>query len=176
MQVPLIETPRLRLRGHRLDDFSSYAAIWIDPITTRYTSGKPLATEEAWGKMLRNAGFWPVLGYGLWAIEETSSGEFVGEVGFADFKRDIPTPTEDAPELGYILSSRVHGKGYATEAVRAAIDWVDRELAASRTICIIQEGNLASIHVADKCGYREFDRTTYKGNNVIVLERLLSRS
>jgi RimJ/RimL family protein N-acetyltransferase len=171
MQAPLIETLRLRLRGHCVDDFSPYAAIWTDSVTARYTTGKPLSSEEAWTKMLRNVGFWPVLGYGLWAVEEKSSSEFVGEVGFADFKREIQPPLAGVPELGYMLSSRVHGKGYATEAVRAAIHWVDRKLAPERTVCIIHDGNVASLRVAEKCGYREFQRTRYKEHDVILLER-----
>lgn len=171
MQTPLIETERLRLRGHRVDDFAPYAAMWCDPIINRYTTGQPLSREEASTKMLRNVGLWPVLGYGYWAIEEKSSGEFVGETGFADFKRDIQPSIAGVPELGYVFCSRAHGKGYATEAVRAAIDWVDRTLKAKRTVCIIHEGNAASIRLAEKFGYREFQRTRYKGHNVILFER-----
>jgi len=171
MQAPLIETERLRLRGHRSDDFAACAAMWSDPVVNRYTTGKPLSPEEAWAKTLRNAGLWPVVGYGYWAIEEQATGEFVGEAGFADFKRDIQPSIAGLPELGYVFCSRVHGKGYATEAVRAAIDWVDRNLGAKRTVCLIHDGNAASIRLAEKCGYGEYHRTQYKGHDVIMFER-----
>ncbi|HZP22199.1 MAG TPA: GNAT family N-acetyltransferase [Terriglobales bacterium] len=171
MEIPLIETARLRLRGYRREDFFATAAMWSDPIINRYTTGKPLEPEVAWAKTLRNAGLWPVLGHGYWAIEEKSSGEFVGETGFADFHRDIEPSIVGLPELGYVLCSRAHGKGYAIEAVRAAIDWIDRQLQPQRTVCLIHEGNAASIRLAEKCGYREFHRAQYKGNSLIMLER-----
>jgi len=171
MQPPVIETARLRLRGYRAADFSATAAMWSDPIVNRYTTGKPLAPEEAWAKTLRNAGLWAVLGYGYWAIEEKASGDFVGEAGFADFHRDIAPSIVGIPELGYVLCSRAHGQGYAIEAVTAAIDWIDRQLHPERTVCLIHDGNAASIRLAEKCGYREFHRTQYKGNNLVMLER-----
>ena len=117
-------------------------------------------------------GHWAWLGFGYWALEEKASGEFVGELGFADFKRDIQPSLEDIPELGWALVSRAHGKGYATEAVRAAIAWGDEHFGQRRTACIIHPENLASIHVAEKCGYQEFQRTTYKNHEVILYERL----
>jgi RimJ/RimL family protein N-acetyltransferase len=171
LEIPTIETSRLRLRGYRADDFPRSAALWSDPLVILHTTGRPLTPEEAWGKTLRNAGLWAVLGYGYWAVDEKAGGEYVGEVGFADFRRDVQPSIAGAPELGYVFRAPVHGKGYATEAVRAAIAWLDQNVAPQRSVCIIQTENAASIHVAEKCGYREFDRSQYKGNHVIMLER-----
>lgn len=174
MQAPILETARLRLRSYRPDDFFACAAMWSDPIVNRYTTGKPLEPEVAWAKTLRNAGLWPVLGYGYWAIEEKADGEFVGETGFADFHRDIQPSIAGLPELGYVICSRAHGKGYATEAASAAIAWTDQHIRSPRTVCLVHEGNASSIRVAEKCGYREFQRTRYKGNAAIMFERRLS--
>ena len=172
MEIPILETARLRLRGYRIDDFAACAAMWSDPIIKRYTTGKPLSPEEAWSKTLRNAGLWPVVGYGYWAIEEKSTGQFIGETGFADFRRDIQPSIEGVPELGYIICSHAHGKGYATEAVRAAIAWADQNLPVRRTVCLVHDDNAASIRLAEKCGYREFHRTQYKGHEVIMFARI----
>ena len=171
MQAPIIETERLRLRAYRMADFAPCASMWSDPIVNRYTTGTPLSSEEAWSKTLRNAGLWPMLGYGYWAVEEKAGNEFVGEAGFADFRRGIEPSIAGVPELGYIISPRVHGKGYATEAVGAAIAWLDQHVAAKRTVCLIHEGNVASIRLAEKFSYREFHRTQYKGHDVIMFER-----
>jgi RimJ/RimL family protein N-acetyltransferase len=171
-EVPVLETTRLRLRGHQLDDFAACSAMWTDPIVTRYIGGKPFSQEEVWTRLLRYVGHWAWLGFGYWALEEKASGEFVGELGFGDFKRDIQPSLKDIPELGWALVSRDHGKGYATEAVRAAIAWGDEHFGQRRTACIIHPENLASIHVAEKCGYQELQRTTYKNHEVIVYERL----
>jgi RimJ/RimL family protein N-acetyltransferase len=171
MQVPVIETKRLRMRGHRLDDFVDCAAMWADPIVTRHIGGKPFSEEETWARFLRYVGHWSLMGFGYWAIEEKGTGDFVGELGFADFKREIEPSLKGMPELGWVLASKVHGKGYATEAVRAAIAWGEAHFGPGRTVCIIHPENLASIRVAEKCGYKEFQRTTYKGHATLLFNR-----
>jgi RimJ/RimL family protein N-acetyltransferase len=171
VEVPNLETERLRFRGHRLEDFADSAAMWSDPVVTRHIGGKPFSREEVWARMLRYVGHWAWLGFGYWALEEKATGDFVGELGFADYKRDIQPSLDGTPELGWALATRVHGKGYATEAVRAAIAWGDEHFGKARTACLIHPENLASIRVAEKCGYREFQRATYKDHMVILLER-----
>ncbi|MEO8727353.1 MAG: GNAT family N-acetyltransferase, partial [Acidobacteriaceae bacterium] len=78
---------------------------------------------------------------------------------------------QDLPEMGWVLARTMQGKGYATEAVRAALAWGDTRFESMRTVCIVDPDNLSSIHVAEKCGYREFERTTYKGHPTIVFAR-----
>ena len=72
--VPVIETERLVLRAHRLDDFDAYAVMWADPVVTRFIGGKPRTREESWIRFLRHPGMWSMLGFGFWAIEEKASG------------------------------------------------------------------------------------------------------
>ncbi len=169
--VPILETARLLLRGHRLNDFAACAAMWADPVVTRHIGGKPLTEEEAWTKFLRYVGHWDLLGFGYWVVEEKTTGKFVGEIGFADYKRDLQTTLGHLPEIGWVLASQCHGKGYATEAVLAALAWGDRHFQDPRTCCIINPDNLPSIRVAEKCGFRERQRATYKQHPIIVLVR-----
>lgn len=170
MTVPVIETERLRLRAHRLADFDAMAAMWGDPDVVRFISGKPATREDSWARLMRYAGHWALLGYGFWVIEEKSSGGFVGEGGFADFKRDID-PAIESPEQGWALAAAAHGKGYATEAVRAMIAWAEPHFGRRDFACIISPTNLASIRVAERAGYREVARTTYKGEPTILFRR-----
>jgi RimJ/RimL family protein N-acetyltransferase len=171
LEIPVIETERLKMRRHRMDDFIHCAAMWGDPSVTRYIGGKPFSEEESWARLLRYVGHWPLMGFGYWAIEEKATGSFVGEAGFADFKRDIRPSIKDVPEHGWAFVSRVHGRGYATETVRAAVAWGELHLASTRTVCLIHPENFASIRVADKCGYREYGRTTYKGQPTVMFGR-----
>jgi RimJ/RimL family protein N-acetyltransferase len=168
--VPVLETERLKLRGHRLEDFPASSAMWTDPIVTRYF-GRSFTEEETWTRFLRYFGHWTVLGFGYWLVEEPATGNFVGEVGFADYKRDIETSIDLAPEIGWALAAESHGKGYATEAVRAIVRWGELHFGQTQTTCIINPENLPSIRVAEKCGYREFERTMYKGSPSIVFVR-----
>lgn len=109
--------------------------------------------------------------YGYWVIEDRESGEFVGEVGFADFKRDISQEMKGNPELGFALVSPLHGKGYATEAVRAALSWADANVPHRTTVCLVNAQNAASLRVVEKCGYLVFDKGTYNEHPVLFLSR-----
>jgi RimJ/RimL family protein N-acetyltransferase len=169
--IPAIDTERLAFRGHRLDDFGDCAAMWADPGVTRHIGGKPFSKEDVWARVLRYAGHWALMGFGYWVIREKVSGRFVGEVGFADFKRQIEPSLEGVPEIGWALAPWAHGKGFATEAVRAALRWSETHLESQRTVCLISPDNLASIRVAGKCGYKEFARTTYKDQPTIIFDR-----
>lgn len=166
-----IETERLRLRRHRANDFDSCAAMWADPVVTRYIGGKPFSREESWARLLRYAGHWELLGFGYWAIEEKETGRFVGEAGFADFQREIRPSIQGIPEIGWAFLSAVHGRGYATETVKALVAWGERHLSSKRTVCLIHPDNAASIRVASKCGYREYVTGSYRGSSVLLMTR-----
>lgn len=161
--VPVLETQRLRLRGHGVGDFLFSASMWADPQVTRYISGRGFSEEESWSRLLRYIGHWTLFGYGYWLVEERGSGAFVGEVGFADYHRDLTPSLDGVPEIGWVLATGAHGKGYASEVVRAVVAWGDEHFGSIRTACIIHPENTPSIRVAVKCGYREQGTATYKG-------------
>jgi RimJ/RimL family protein N-acetyltransferase len=166
-----IDTERLTLRVHTLADFADSASMWGDPEVTRHIGGRPSTEEEVWARLLRYVGHWQLLGFGYWVVREKATGKFVGEVGWANFRRAMEPPLGDTPEAGWALSPSAHGRGYATEAVRAALEWADANLATPRRVCIIDPGNAASIRVAHKCGFREVARGKYKGEPALVFER-----
>jgi len=168
--IPVVETARLVLRANRAEDLDEAVAMWGDPQVVRFVGGRPFSREEVWARLLRYLGHWSLAGYGFWSLHERATGRFVGEVGMADFKRDIAVDFQGAPEAGWVLAPWSHGKGYATEAVTAALAWAEAA-GHPRTVCLIDHDNAASLRVAAKCGYREFARTPYKGADVRVLER-----
>ncbi len=166
-----LETPRLRLRRHRLADFDASAALWADEKVTRYIAGRPSTREEAWRRFLGYAGHWNLCGYGMWVVEEKATGAYAGEIGFADFKRE-QEPALDAPaEGGWVIAPWAQGKGYATEAVTAALAWTDQRFRWPRTGCVIEPENPASVQVARKCGYRDGGRARYKDQELLVFYR-----
>jgi RimJ/RimL family protein N-acetyltransferase len=169
--VPELLTERLRLRGHCPEDFAEAAAMWGDTGVTRYIGGRPCSGEETWARMLRYAGHWAWLGFGYWVVEDVETGRFAGEVGLADFRREMEPGLEGAPELGWVLAPWAQGRGLATEAVKAVLRWRDTALAPGVTVCLIQPENSASFRVAEKCGFRERRRTVYHGGVTVVLER-----
>jgi RimJ/RimL family protein N-acetyltransferase len=168
--TPTIETERLRMRGHTLADLDATAAMWADPDVARFIGGKPSTREESWTRMQRYPGLWALLGYGFWLLEEKVSGRFVGEAGFADFKREM-TPRFDAPEHGWALASWAQGKGFASEALAAQLVWAENYFGRAPLVCMIDPGNAPSIKLAEKHGYREFARSTYKDHPSILFRR-----
>ena len=168
---PVLRTARLTLRPHRLEDFSESAALWADPEVVRFIGGQPLTREESWGRFLRYLGHWTALGFGYWTVRDHASGRFVGEVGFADYKRSIEPPLDDSLEAGWVLATSAAGQGYATEAMTAALAWADAFVAERSSVCIIRPDHAASIRVAGKLGFVETRRVPYKGEPIVVLTR-----
>lgn len=168
--VPIIETERLRLRGHALSDFDASAAMWSDENVARFISGKPSTREDSWGRFLRYIGHWHALGHGFWLIEDKATGVFIGEGGFGNFKRELE-PRIEAPEQGWVFSPAFHGRGYALEAMSAAVKWGEAHFERSDFCCIIAPENGPSLALAAKLGYREYARSLYKSEPTVMLRR-----
>ena len=175
IEVPLnareIKTERLTLRPHTPLDFDDVAQMWADARVVRHISGKPSTREESWSRLLRYAGHWAAMDFGYWSVRDVESGRFVGDVGLSEFRREISPPLEGTAEAGWVLASWAHGNGFATEAVKAALGWYEKQFGPLRTVCMIAPDNDASLRVAAKCRYREFAQTLYKNEPVILLER-----
>lgn len=170
MNIPTLETERLILREFRRGDFAAVYELWSDPRTTRLMGMQPMNEEDAWAKFLRSFGSWEVNGFGFWAAEEKASGRFVGELGFLNAKRMIEPPLP-VPEMGWSFSPSVHGRGYATEAVAAALPWGESHFGRVRFSAIIAPENEPSLKLARKFGFAEVAHTTYKDHPTIVLYR-----
>ncbi|MGB3626501.1 MAG: GNAT family N-acetyltransferase [Henriciella sp.] len=164
--VPVILTERLRLRAHEAADFDTLANIWRDAAIIRFIGGKARTPSEVWTTIQRNRGLWQTMGYGYWLAEERRTGDFIGEVGFADFHRDSEPRFWGTPECGWIIAPTQHGKGYASEAVSAIHDWFDEELEADESVCIIDDENAASIRISAKLGYTPSGTVLFDGSEV----------
>ena len=172
--IPRLETSRLILRGYAMDDFAAYAAMRADPQVMRFLGkGETYTEEESWSKFLQTIGHWYAMGYGTWAIEERASGAVIGNVGFTDKKRPAGHPASGAPEMGWLLAAEAQGKGYATEAVQAALAWGRTHFGPVRVVCVISDDNQASIRLAEKGGFRRFAAASRYGLPRLVFERLL---
>lgn len=145
--------------------------MWGDENVTRFIGGKPSTREESWRRFISFPGHWHLLGHGYWLIEEKASGAYVGDGGFGSFKRDLGDMSFDAPEQGWALVPGMHGKGYATEAGAAMIAWAERHFGRSDFVCMISPGNTPSLRVAEKLGYREYNRTAYHGADSVLFRR-----
>ncbi|MGZ8361570.1 MAG: GNAT family N-acetyltransferase [Allosphingosinicella sp.] len=146
----MIETARLMLRGWHRDDFGPYAAMLSDPDTARFITrnGQAYGERETWHEMTFLVGHWQVLDYGMFVVEERETGRFLGRIG--------PLQPIGWPgfEIAWGLAPEARGKGYASEAAAAAIDWSFASFDLDRIVSIIHPRNLASQRVAGRVGER----------------------
>lgn len=168
--VPVLQTERLKLREFRTEDFDDFAAMWADPVVVKHISGVVATRSESWARLKMLAGSWPLIGLGSWAVEEKVSGRFVGNVGFADFKRKIEPRFGEQPEAVWVLAQWAHGCGFATEAMGAAMDWGLPRFNGVKPVCIIDPDYGATRRVAQKCGFEDKVLTTFKDMPTLIME------
>jgi RimJ/RimL family protein N-acetyltransferase len=153
--APILETPRLILRGWRNSDFEPYSTLLADPEAARFITrrGRPYRPAEAWAEMAFLVGHWQMLGFGLFAIEAKDTGKFLGRAG--------PFRPEGWPalEIAWALAPEARGRGYASEAAAAAIGWTFDTLAVDRIVSIIHPDNAPSQAVARRLGERRTAET-----------------
>jgi len=141
---PVLETSRLRLRVPQRADFEGYAEMSGDEEAMRYIGGT-LPRAAAWRKFLQMPGAWALQGFAMFTVE-TKEGEWLGQLG--------PWQPEGWPgtEVGWAFKRSAWGKGYATEAAVAAIDWAFDTLGWSEVIHSISPDNIASQALAQRLG------------------------
>lgn len=166
-----IETERLILDAHTIDDFEPLAAMWAEPEVVKFISGRPSTAQESWMRLLRYGGLWPLLGYGFWAVREKSSGRFVGDLGFADFRRQIQPSIAGLPEAGWVFATWAHRRGFAGEALAAALAWLDASVPIARSVCLISPENEPSIRLAERNGYGNALTISFSGEATLLLSR-----
>jgi RimJ/RimL family protein N-acetyltransferase len=169
--APVLETARLVLRPFRADDADGQAAMMGDPAVMRHIGGQGLSREDAWRKLLCGAACWNIFGWGYWAVERRADARMIGQLGFADFKRDMSPSIEEVPEMGWLFAAAASGQGFATEAGRAALEWIDAAHAPVEVVAIIGGANAPSIRVAEKLGFAAREEARYKGEPILLFRR-----
>jgi RimJ/RimL family protein N-acetyltransferase len=164
---PTLESPRLLLRPHGIDDFEPLHALTVAPAPRAFLSGEP-SREESYKRLLTSIASWHLFGYGTFAAIERESGLYVGNCGLFRLERDLDPPFEGEPEAGWIVAQSRWGRGYAGEAMEAALAWFDEAVGIRRTVCMISPGNRASERVAAKLGYEPIGLSRYKGGEELM--------
>lgn len=163
IDIPTLETDRLRLTAFGNRHFEAYASMLGDPASTRFVGdGHPLDRMNAWRSMAMLLGHWALRGYGMWAVERKDSGEFVGRVGLHH-----PEGWPDL-ELGWMLMPQHQHLGYATEAARAALDFAFGPVGVQRVVSLIRIENSASERIARRLGGRQATTIDFLGNTTLV--------
>jgi RimJ/RimL family protein N-acetyltransferase len=168
--APRLESERLILRHVEAADVDYFAAAHADEEVSRHVGG-PISREDAWRRGMTGAGFWGVLGIGVWAIERRADCRTIGHIGFFDFQRDMTPSIAGEPEMGWIFSRDAQGQGFATEAGRAALNWFDSTFGPISIPAIIAPENLPSIRLAERLGFERQPDATYRGEATAFFRR-----
>ena len=166
--IPVLETDRLILRGTRLDDLDAVTAMWALPEMVRFIGGVPQSREQSWMRLLRHIGMWQATKFGFWIVTDKVSGQFLGQAGFHEMRRDLTPSIENTLEAGWGLNPEFQGRGYASEVLRAMLPWAEKNYPDKPITCIIDPRNTASIRLAERHGFREFARSPYQETEVII--------
>lgn len=149
-ECPTIDTDRLRLRPFVESDLDAYTAVMTTPeVQHALFSPDDLDEFACWGQMASFAGQWALRGTGQWAVEERATGRLVGRAGtYHPHRFDWP-----GVEVGWALHPDVWGRGYATEAGRAAVNWAYATLPINELHSMIHIQNPSSAAVAERLGF-----------------------
>jgi RimJ/RimL family protein N-acetyltransferase len=158
-----IQTERLTLRRWRAEDLGPMAAINADPEVMRWVGDGSVrdAAQTAAATEAVERG-WDERGWGLFAVEVRATGELAGFTGLAvpEFLPEILP----AVEIGWRLGRSFWGRGYATEAARAALHFGFAEHALDRVVSVHEIGNTASENVMRKLGMHHDRDTLHPAN------------
>ncbi|WP_372890604.1 GNAT family N-acetyltransferase [Rhodosalinus sp.] len=142
--IPTLTTPRLTLRAPEARDVPPFTAFYASD-RARFVGG-PLDAEGAWRMLAMEIGHWQIRGYGRWMVEERESGATAGMVGLF-----CPEGWPE-PEIGWDLFEGFEGRGYATEAGRAAREYAYDVLGWDTAVSLVKPANTASAAVCRRLG------------------------
>lgn len=156
IQIHEPETARLRLRQWRRSDYPCFARLNADPETMRFFPAT-LTAAESNALAQRCHDFIEQRGWGIWAVEEKASKTFIGFTG-------LHIPTDELPfspcvEIAWRLTRSAWGKGFATEAARAALTFAFAQLALPEVVSFTAVSNIPSQRVMQRLGMERDPQT-----------------
>jgi RimJ/RimL family protein N-acetyltransferase len=170
--VKTVETERLLLRPLEMGDLDAFAPIWADAVVMRHIGrGSPCDRDESEQLLTRLVGHWAEHGFGLWAVIPHGESAPVGWAGL--MVPSVLPSLHDMVEVGWLLARPWWGRGIATEAGAAAIDWGFGGLGLDRLISIVYMDNTASLRVAQKLAMTRWAVETHprSGRELALFER-----
>ena len=145
---PAVETERLLLRHFTTADLDDWAdSIFADPEVTRYLPKREIPPHQRAERALQYVQeHWARHGYGLWAVTERTSGQFIGQGGLNYLEETGEV------EVDYALAKAYWGRGIATETARASLRFGFEYHGLERIIGLAMPENIASRRVLERTG------------------------
>jgi [ribosomal protein S5]-alanine N-acetyltransferase len=148
----VLETNRLLFRDHAPEDLEPYCAMESDPEVRKFVGGKPRTREAAEQKFRTVSMPSESDRLGMWATVLKPEGSYIGRCGvYTHIGPGGPVAGEGV--LAFYLARAYWGRGLATEAGRAFVEFGFGELGLLRVVATAQVGNDASVRVLHKLGF-----------------------
>ena len=146
----VVDTGRLLLRRFFPEDLEAFYQLGSRPEIIRYAQGTPYPSREVALEFMRAAPIrdYATYGYGRFACVWKATGQVIGFSGI----KYLPEIAEN--ELGYRFLPEFWGRGLATEAGRASVDFARDDLRLKRLVALVHPDNVASSAVVTKLGFR----------------------
>ena len=167
----MLVTGRLELWRPQASDHEGLRALIEPGEVRRFLGGMEPDDHDVFMRLLRNAGSWALYDYGTFIVRERGRPEIVGNCGVFHSWRGFGRGLDDIAEAGWIVGKSAWGKGYALEAMQAALAWFEREHGTGPTLCMIEQGHRASEVVAAKLGYTACDRVDERDERPLIVYR-----
>ncbi len=170
----VIQTDRLEMYRPRADDLEVLFTLVAHPETRRHLGPTEAGMADSFDRLLRNAGSWSLYGYGTFVVRLKGQHGILGTCGIFRSYREFGKGLDDVPEAGWIINADDWGKGYAREAMEAALAWFDAEHGPQRIACMIEEGHAPSHNLALSLGFKPYGRhdPDDEATQLILYERL----
>lgn len=152
----VIETKRLRLREFDMSDASAFYALNADPKVLQNTGDKPFKTVEEAGQLIVNYDQYKQHGFGRWTVVSQETHEVLGWCGLKKHK-------EGFVDIGFRFFKKYWGKGYATEAAQACLEYGFNQKHVDEIIGRTSEENKASIRILEKIGLKYWKHDSCEG-------------
>jgi [ribosomal protein S5]-alanine N-acetyltransferase len=154
-----LETERLLIRPLTPDDLAAVHAVFSDPLVMQYIVGGACVLDASRAKLASYIAHQETHGFSKWAVLERVNGAVIGDCGLKVL--------EDGPdvELGFHVARQYWGRGYATEAASACLNWGFENLDRNRIVAIVDPRNAASVRVLEKIGMNRHGWATHFGRD-----------
>lgn len=155
------ETARLEHRALTADDAEAFFSLNSDPEVMRFTGEPPIASLEAAREAIANYPDFDTVGYGRWGCILKESQTLIGFCGLKYL------PELDETDVGYRFLPQYWGRGLATEACRASVNFGLSTIHLKRIIALVLPENVASIRVLEKVGMQSDGQLLYEGEHAL---------
>jgi RimJ/RimL family protein N-acetyltransferase len=164
-----LETERLRIRDLTKDDLEGMFVLDSDPEVHKYLGNKPIKKKKQALKYIKHVQKqYAERGIGRWAVDLKETGEFIGWCGLRLYTEYAFNNRTNFHDIGYRLQRKFWGKGYATEAAQACLDYAFTELKLDTVYGITEIGNQGSHNVLLKIGLHYIEDFYYKPDNMML--------